>query len=392
MGSADRNEPYKENTAPESIACKMQEILDSMAGVRYANHAVLAVESMDGSFHWSGATGIAHPDGTPMRTSTPFWIASVTKLYIASAVLKLHEQGRLSIYEKMNSYLPGSLTEGLNRTKDGVDQSDKITLLHLLNHSSGIPDYLEIHRKGERCLWDSILEDGDRSWSVEDTMQLVRNVNRPLFQPQPMDGTKRKSRYSDTNFQLLIKIIENITGKPLQEVFEEMFYRPLNLERTYLPSTSAYKNFPAAATVWYKDRNLDIPYTLESAKDLISTADELILFMKALIRGEIFDDPATAEMMQSNWNRFGFMLSPVAPGWPIEYGLGIMRFKPPPLFSLIQPFPELRGHTGVSSAWLFYCPEIDMIITGTVSQLSAVAVPFKFVPKVAGFLSKELKA
>lgn len=392
MGSADRNEPYKENTAPGSIADKMQEMLDSMAGVRYANHAVLAVESMDGSFHWSGATGIAHPDGTPMRTSTPFWIASVTKLYIASAVLKLHEQGRLSIYEKMNSYLPGSLTEGLNRAKDGVDQSDKITLLHLLNHSSGIPDYLEIHRKGERCLWDSILEDGDRSWSVEDTMQLVRNVNRPLFQPQPMDGTKRKSRYSDTNFQLLIKIIENITGKPLQEVFEEMFYRPLNLERTYLPSTSTYKNFPAAATVWYKDGNLDIPYTLESAKDLISTADELILFMKALIRGEIFDDPATAEMMQSNWNRFGFMLSPVAPGWPIEYGLGMMRFKPPPLFSLIQPFPELRGHTGVSSAWLFYCPEIDMIITGTVSQLSAVAVPFKFVPKVAGFLSKELKA
>lgn len=223
-------------------------------------------------------------------------------------------------------------------------------------------------------------------------MQLVRDVNRPLFRPQPMGATKRKSRYSDTNFQLLIAIIENVTGNPLQEVFEEMFYRPLNIEQTYLPSRSTSKNFPAAATIWYKERGLDIPYALESARDLISTADDLILFMRALIRGEIFDDPATSELMQSNWNRFCFMLSPVAPGWPIEYGLGMMRFKPPPLFSLIQPFPELRGHTGVSSAWLFYCPEIDMIITGTVSQLSAVAVPFKFVPKVAGFLSKELKA
>jgi CubicO group peptidase (beta-lactamase class C family) len=392
MGTADRNEPHKENTAPEVIAKKLQEILDSMAGVRYANHAVLAVESMDGSFHWSGATGIAHPDGTPMRTNTPFWIASVTKLYIASAVLKLHEQGRLSIYEGMNSYLPRSLTEGLNRTKDGTDHSDKITLLHLLNHSSGIPDYFEIHRKGEKSLWDGILEDGDRSWSIEDTMQLVRNVNQPLFQPRTMDAIKWKSRYSDTNFQLLIAVIENVTGKPLQEVFAEMFYRSLNLENTYLPSKSAYKEFPAAATVWYKDMNLDIPYALESARDLISTADELIIFMRALIRGEIFDDPATAELMQSNWNMFGFQLSPVAPGWPIEYGLGMMRFRAPPVFSLFRSFPELRGHTGVSSAWLFYCPEIDMIITGTVSQLSAVAVPFKFVPKIAGFLSKELKA
>jgi CubicO group peptidase (beta-lactamase class C family) len=392
MGTADRNEPHKENTAPEGIAGKMQEILNSMAGVRYANHAVLAVESMDGSFHWSGATGIAHPDGTPMRTSTPFWIASVTKLYIASAVLKLHEQGHLSIYERMTSYLPRSLTAGLNRTKDGMDHSDKITLLHLLNHSSGIPDYLEIHRKGEKSLWDGILEEGDRSWSIEDTMQLVRNVNRPLFRPRPMDATKWKSRYSDTNFQLLIAIIETVTGKPLQEVFDEMFYRPLNLENTYLPSTSTSKNFPAAATVWYKDRNLDIPYALESARDLISTADELIIFMRALIRGEIFDDPATVKLMQSNWSMFGFQLSPVAPGWPIEYGLGMMRFRAPPVFSLFRSFPELRGHTGVSSAWLFYCPEIDMIITGTVSQLSAVAVPFKFVPKIAGFLSKELKA
>lgn len=391
MRPADQNESHKVNTAPEAIAEKLQGILNGMARVRYANHALLAIESMDGSFHWSGATGMAHPDGTPMGTSIPFWIASVTKLYIAAAVLKLHEQGQLSIYEKMTSYLPRSLTEGLNRTKDGVDLSGEITLLHLLNHSSGIPDYLEIHQKGKKSLWDSILEDGDRSWSIEDSMQLVRNADRPLFRPQEMGAKKRKSRYSDTNFQLLIAIIENVTGKSLQEVFEEMFYKPLNLEKTYLPSTSASKNFPAAATVWYKDQAVDIPYALESARDLISTADELIIFMRALIRGDIFDDPATAGLIQSNWNRFGFLLSPVAPGWPIEYGLGMMRFQMPPVFSLFRSFPELRGHTGVSSAWLFYCPEIDMIITGTVSQLTAVAVPFKTVPKIANLLSRELK-
>jgi hypothetical protein len=51
MGPADKSESHKGNTAPEGIADKIQEIPNIMARVRYVNHAVLTVESMDGSFH-----------------------------------------------------------------------------------------------------------------------------------------------------------------------------------------------------------------------------------------------------------------------------------------------------------------------------------------------------
>ena len=56
-------------------------------------------------------------------------------------------------------------------------------------------------------------------------------------------------------------------------------------------------------------------------------------FMKALIAGTLFDDPRTAEWMRSDWKTFPFTLNPMRMGWPIEYGLGMMRFRMPRLFS-----------------------------------------------------------
>jgi CubicO group peptidase (beta-lactamase class C family) len=121
---------------------------------------------------------------------------------------------------------------------------------------------------------------------------------------------------------------------------------------------------------------------LHAFRDLYSTAEENIRFMRALLRGELFDDPATLDVMTSGWTRFGFKLVPTSPGWPIEYGHGIMRFRIPRLFSPRRATPEVIGHTGVSGSWLFYCRELDLILAGTVDQVSAAAMPFSFVPMV----------
>lgn len=129
---------------PGTVTERLKELLQRLMQIKNVKHAVVAVERGDGSFRWFGATGMANPDGTPMREDTPFWIASVTKLYIATAILKLHEQGRLSIYDPMAKYLPQSMIGGLHRTRAGVDQTGKITLRHLLGHASGLPDYSKI--------------------------------------------------------------------------------------------------------------------------------------------------------------------------------------------------------------------------------------------------------
>ncbi len=386
MPGSDKKPLWSEQKAAAAEG-HLQRLLQRLLQIKHVRHAVLAVERGDSSFRWIGAAGTANPAGTPMQEDTPFWITSVTKLYIATVILKLHEQGRLSIDERMAKYLPPSMIEGLHRTRDGVDHTDRITLRHLLGHASGLPDYIIIHGKGEKSLFARLLEDGDCSWSIAESMQIVRRVNSPLFPPQSLEAKKKGVSYSDTNFQLLIAVIEAVTEKPLPAVFEEMIYRPLGLKQTFHPGSAPAGSLPVA-TVWYRDQALDhLVLAMRSFGDLNSTAADLLTFMRALMQGQIFDQPSTLELMRGTWNRFGFSFSPVGPGWPMEYGLGMLRFRLPRLFTPLRPMPEVLGHTGASGAWLFYCPPLDLYLAGTVSQLIAAAMPYRIVPRILSFFS-----
>jgi D-alanyl-D-alanine carboxypeptidase len=133
------------------------------------------------------------------------------------------------------------------------------------------------------------------------------------------------------------------------------------------------------------DKLFSKPLLLKSFRDLYSTADELLAFMKGLNRGVIFENNHTGSLMGRKWNRFGFprdLVSLRLPGWPIEYGLGMMRFKLPRILTPFKPVPEILGHTGVSGSWLFYCPELDLYLCGTVDQTAEAALPFRVLPKL----------
>jgi len=381
MNTEESKDTVNLSSKTDELETILQDQLQRLATARNIPHAVTAVESMDGSFKWSGAAGIAYPDGTPMTPETPFWIASITKLFTAAAILKLHEQEQVSIDQSMAAYLPGNLIQGLHRFK-GVDYTEKITLRNLLGHSSGLPDYIEIHRRNEKSLFDKILAKGDMSWTLEDLLNIVRDVNSPFFPPQPPESENKKVRYSDTNYQLLIGILETVSGKPLHEIFLEMFYKPLGLEQTFHPGQSPADPVRPAATLWFKETPLNIPQAMASFKDPFSTVGDLLIFIRALLRGELFDNPATVKLMHTEWNRFGFSISPVGPGWPIEYGLGMMRLLVPRILTPFRPSPTIIGHTGSTGTWLFYCPQLDLLLAGDVSQITASPVPFQFVPKI----------
>ena len=384
VNQGNRGNANGSGTGSDALADQFEAILHEMAAMKNIPNALIAVEKMDKSFSWLGATGDAQPDGTPLHVDTPIFIASVTKLYIASTVLKLHERKLIQIDQPMTAYLPESLIGGLHRL-DGVDTTEQITLRHLLSHSSGLPEYLEDRPKGGRTFVEGILEE-DFAFTIEDILDFVRDLP-PHFAPQPLDAPKQKVRYCDTNFQLLIAIIEGVTGGSLHEAFSENLYQPLGLEHTYHPFTRTVGPEPAA--LWVDDQPVHIPLAMRSFGDLISTVDDLLSFMRGLMRGEVFDDPETLHLMMGHWNTFGFSLNPVrlSPGWPIEYGLGMMRFKIPRLFSPFRSVPAVVGHSGATGSWLFYCEKLDVLLAGTVNQLSAGAVPFRFMPKILQALS-----
>lgn len=363
---------------------ELQELLQNLISKKQIRHAIIAIETGDRSFEWIGAAGDAHPNGTPLREDTPFFIASVTKLYIATAILKLYEQGEIKIDSSISEYLPQSLIGKLHLLK-GTDYTDKITIEHLLSHSSGLPDWLEDRPRRGKSLFENIENEDDRIISVDEAVAFVRDNLTPHFPPQSLNAKRRRIRYSDTNFQLLIAILERKMQKPIHQVFNDLIYKPLGLRNTYHPGHPPHESMPEPATVWVGDKAFNQPLLLQSFRDLISTASDLMTFMRSLINANIFQNKDTAMLMQRRWNRFGFPRDAAAihlPGWPIEYGLGMMRLRMPRLFTPFRPLPAFIGHTGATGSWLFYSPDIDLYLCGAVDQLSAAAMPFRFVPKI----------
>jgi D-alanyl-D-alanine carboxypeptidase len=333
-------------------------------------NCVLSVMKGDGSFSWSGAAGIAHRDGqVPMTKDTPIYIASITKLYTATIIMRLYEKGALSLDDPMSRYLPERLIQGIHVYK-GKDYSREITIKELLSHTSGIADYYTEKPKEGKNLFDMFLEKPERSWTVDETIARARNDLKPNFQP----GTDVS--YSDTNFQLLGKVIESITGKPLHIVYEDFIFRPLGLKHTWLIGRSEPRLVPSAAPadIFYKDMNItktrsNGAYWADGG--IVSTAEEMIIFLKALNEGRIVSGD-TLKLMH-NWHKLQF---------PLQYGYGTMCFKLPWFITMVMKVPPLWGHSGSTGSFLYYCEDLNLYMAGSINQVESKSKPFRLMLRV----------
>jgi D-alanyl-D-alanine carboxypeptidase len=173
---------------------------------------------------------------------------------------------------------------------------------------------------------------------------------------------------------MLIAIMEETTGKTFAEVLDRELLGPLDLNRTYLPNLSGLtSSTPTSIDVYAKDRPLALPKALASARDLVSTADDTLRFHRALVLGELFERPETYESMHERWNRIYY---------PLRYGLGTMRYRVGRLYAPGSKAVNLIGHSGLNGSWLFYCPELGVLTTGTVNQIEGRTKPFRIMPQV----------
>jgi D-alanyl-D-alanine carboxypeptidase len=227
----------------------------------------------------------------------------------------------------------------------------------------------------------------DMTLSIEESMRRVREELKPHFPPQDPDAPRSRARYSDTNYLLLNAILEALCHRPLHEVLAELVFEPAGLTRTYFAGTSApLAPLPPPATLWSGGQPLRLPRLLESLRSVYSTVGDQIASLRALLSGKLLDRPSSLDLMQRHCKRFGFPRDAAAwraPGWPIEYGLGMMRFALPRVLAPIRPVPPVLGHSGSTGAWLFYCARYEVLLAGTVDEVSAGAVPFRaVVPRV----------
>jgi CubicO group peptidase (beta-lactamase class C family) len=258
---------------------RLQELLHRSVSRKGVRHAIIAIANGEGSFRWIGAAGEAKSDGRPMRNDTPFFIASVDKLFTAIVILKLCERGYVGLEEPISSYLPQAMLEGIHRS-GGVDYTSSITIRHLLSHTSGLADWLEDRPTGGRSLVERLIQEGDRSLSIAEVLHMVRDQLAPHFPPQPMETTRQKVRYCDTNYMLLAAIIESVTGQLLHQVHEELLFRPLELRHTWLAGYSRpLESTPEPAILWIDNRPLEIPMMMRSFWGIYSTTDDTLRFL-----------------------------------------------------------------------------------------------------------------
>lgn len=371
----------------QQVGAKLQTLLDNLVSKdRLIHNAVLGVAHENSGFTWSGAAGYAdQARRTLMQPETPFFLASVTKMYTAAAIIMLQERGKLDLGDKISKHLPGALIQGLHRFK-GADFTPALTIRHLISHTSGLADYSLDRPKHGKSLFDRLFTEGDQAFTLEDVVRMVRDDLAPKFPPAIPDlntglHLRAKAHYSDTNYQLLGAIIESVTESPLHAVFEEFFFRPLNLTQTYLYGYPRMTAPAEPAPIFHKDRALSLPLAMKSVSaqgGMVSTVNDSLRFMRALTQGEFFARKGIFEAMLQ-WNPLFF---------PFQYGYGLMRFQLPRLLSPFSPSPELVGHSGSTGSFLYFAKELNLYLAGTINQNQRQRAPSSLMLQAAEIIRR----
>ncbi len=195
-----------------------------------------------------------------ISAATPFHLASVSKTFTAMAVLKLQEEGKLHTDDPVSNYLSGF-------------PLDQVTIKTLLNHRSGIPNYIHY--------MDQLGWDRSRHVSNQDVLDFII-ARRKDIQIGPAD---RRFAYSNTNYALLALVIEKVSGHPFPEFMRLNFFEPLGMNDTYVfTMADSARSLPS---YFYSGKQYAFDYfdLVYGDKNIYSTARDLLKWDQALYSG-----------------------------------------------------------------------------------------------------------
>jgi D-alanyl-D-alanine carboxypeptidase len=226
------------------------------------------------------AYGKSDVDGdVPMTVDTIIAIGSDTKQFTAAAILQLRDQGKLSLDDEITKWLPDFDTRG-----------NKVTLRHLLGHTSGITDLVEMPELRAMQLMRNPTVTREDVYTV---------ISRYAF----MFPTGTMQLYSNSNFWLLGLVVEKASGMTYEDYVEKKIFEPLGMTRSMYCNNS--ENVPRRA-YGHGLRNgikpfvrvIPIVHTATYAAGAIcSTAEDLITWLQALHGGKVLTPKSYTEMM-----------------------------------------------------------------------------------------------
>jgi D-alanyl-D-alanine carboxypeptidase len=312
--------------------------------------ALIAVDAPGLGFAFTGASGLfQRGQSRRLRPEDPFRAASVTKAVTASTAVRLAAESRWSLDDPITSFLPPHLAE-LLRGLAGLETVEALTLRRLLSHTSGLPDYFFDPRFQAR-----VRADPNRLWRPVELVEAAVEAGRLVFPP----GTDFS--YSDTGYVLAGLAIEHLLHRPLADAYRSLIFDPLGMDATYLewhePSRGSKVSHHYDGYRDLRPMNTSFDW---AGGGLVTTAGDLVRFLRGLFGGALFSERWLAEM--TAWRD--------TPSWPpgssaryLRYGLGIGVNR--------ACGEEIVGATGVWGAFAYYWPAGGAAIAGAVNLRGA---------------------
>ncbi|MFN8256570.1 MAG: serine hydrolase domain-containing protein [Bacteroidales bacterium] len=308
--------------------------------------------------------GTIGKDKVPVDFDFQFNTASITKTMVATVILQLEEEGKLSITDNAAKYLNDldflkfSEIHFFNKQP----MADAITIEMLLNHTSGIAD---IFSDAATRFNISVLTHKKRQFTPEMVMKryFKYNLNKKAFN-KPGQGY----HYSDINYMLLGFVIQKITGQSLHEAIRQRILEPLNLKDSYFEFYEKPCGHLKRIDAYLNRINMtqDINTSYEWAGGgIVSTTHDLAVFITTLMQGGLFSNENTIKKM---------MDTSKSDKYNGNYGLGLIKYK-------VDNY-TFYGHGGFYGSIMVYNPETRLVFCGNIGQA--------FPPYDSGELAKQM--
>jgi len=261
---------------------------------------------------WNGAAGYAKLEtGVPMQPTHRHFAASVTKMYIAAAVLLLAEDGIIDLDARISRYLPVGIY-------GDIDNGAGATVRQLLGHTSGIASFTDAFDYELDTLNDPM-----GSFPPDRLLAYIHGESA-LFAPG------KGYFYSNTNYLLLALLMDGVTGASHANVISERILQPLELNATYYKNEPGYPRPPGLVNS-YQDlagdgrlmnvTDMTVHYTdmFMGNTGLIASSADFAAFLEALLDGRLINEASLAEMQKrSRCDCYGlglhFIETPYGPG------------------------------------------------------------------------------
>ena len=303
----------------------LQRMVDTAAKELMVPGAVVLLRTPQGEFKASYGTTLLGTTSPP-RADTYFRIASNTKTMTAAVIMLLTQEGKLGLDNPISKYVPS------------VPNGDNITIAQLLEMRSGLYNYTN-----DPIISKTIDTDPAKVWTPAELLAIAF-AHPPNFPPG------KEYEYNNTNYALLGLVAEKVDGKPLAQIMHERLFGPQNMQHTELPS-STVNTIPEPYSHGYLYGSSSValvgepPYSPEvqaaaragtllpkdytdvnhsnaaAAGGVISTADDLATWIKALVGGRVLNTDTQRRWLDS--------LQPEDPSKPKgqKYGYGIAQLS-----------------------------------------------------------------